>query len=130
MFLNKLHNLYREKKSNLSFIGYEISKTVWTNQINIIPFFMRAMANLMKWFGQFISIEECGKIIAPLFTKNQKESLNKSEKIITQKKNEFIDIKEDINVLNKDSQDKLWDISLKLCSDEKTTQIAESLNPE
>lgn len=128
MFLNKLHNLYREKKnSKLSFIGFEISKTVWSNQLNIIPAFMRTMATLMKWFGQFISIEECGKIMAPLFTENQKESLNRSGKIITWKKNEFIDIKEDMNVLNKDSQDRLWDISLKLCSDEKTSIISNEL---
>jgi NAD(P)-dependent dehydrogenase (short-subunit alcohol dehydrogenase family) len=41
MFLVRLHNLYGNiNGSNLSFIGFEISKTVWSNQINIIPAYM------------------------------------------------------------------------------------------
>jgi len=129
MFLVKLHDLYRNAKGDeLSFIGFEISETVWTNQINIIPGFMRIMATIFKWFGKFISMEECGIIIAPLFTENQEESLKKSGKLITWKENRFVDIKEDINILNKESQDRLWKISLDLCSDEKTTQIAKELH--
>lgn len=129
MLLVKLHSLHRNKShSNLSFIGFEISKTVWSNQINIIPAFMKIMATIMKFFGTFISIEKCGEIMAPLFTENQEESFNRSGIFITWKRNEFIDIKENMNVLNKDSQDKLWDISLKLCADNKTNQIAKSLS--
>lgn len=129
IFLNKLHNLYRERRdSGLSFVGFEISKTVWTNQINIIPFFMRAMANLMKWFGQFISIEECGEIISPLFTEEQATSLQRSGRTFTWKKNAFIEIKEKENVLDHPLQDKLWQISLDLCADEKTNQIAKSVS--
>ena len=95
MFLNKLYNLHSEKNdSKLSFIGFEISKTVWSNQVNIIPVFMKTMATIMKWLGQFISIEECGEIMAPLFTENQKESLKKSGKTIIWKNGEFIVIKE------------------------------------
>lgn len=128
MFLNKLHNLHRDKKdSKLSFIGFEISETVWSNQVNIIPFFMKTMATLMKWLGQFISIEKCGEIMAPLFIENQKDSLNKSGKTITWKKNDFIVIKEKKDVLNQTLQDKLWELSVKLCKDEKTSKIAESL---
>jgi hypothetical protein len=74
MFIVKLHDLYKGvKSSKVSFIGFEISKTVWSNQINIIPFLMKTMATVMKFFGTFISIEECGMIMAPLFTEKQEE---------------------------------------------------------
>ena len=128
MFFVKLHNLYRDVKgSRLSFIGFEISKTVWSNQINIIPVFMKIMATIMKYFGTFISIEKCGVIMSPLFTEKQEESLKKSGEFITWKKNEFIEIKEDEIILNQEMQDRLWNASLQLCKDEKTTQIAENL---
>lgn len=128
MFLVKLHDLYRKKNADLSFIGFQIPKTVWTNQINIIPVFMRIMATVMKWLGTFISIEKCGMIIAPLFTEQQNESLKKSGKFITWKKDSFLDIEEDINIVNQATVDRLWKISLELCSDEKTTQIANELH--
>ncbi|OGI08843.1 MAG: hypothetical protein A2Y40_05110 [Candidatus Margulisbacteria bacterium GWF2_35_9] len=129
MFLLKLHKLYRSKKSSsLSFVGFQIQQTVWSNQLNIIPAYMRIMATIMKFFGTFISIEKCGEIMAPLFTENQDDSLKKSGKFITWKKNRFVDIKEDMNILNQESQDRLWSISLGLCADEKTTQIANKLN--
>lgn len=128
MFFVKLHNLYRDiKGSKLSFIGFEISKTVWSNQINIIPVFMKIMATIMKYFGTFISIEKCGVIMSPLFTEKQEESLKKSGEFITWKKNEFIEIKEDKIILDQEMQDRLWNASLQLCKDEKTTRIAENL---
>ena len=128
MFLATLHHLHRHLKgSKLSFIGFEIAKTVWSNQINIIPVYMKAMATLMKVLGQFISIEKCGVIMSPLFTEKQEESLKKSGKFITWKKNEFIEIKEDETILNQEIQDRLWSASLQLCKDEKTTRIAENL---
>jgi hypothetical protein len=129
MFLAKLHNLHRELKgSKLSFIGFEISKTVWSNQINIIPAPLRIMATLMKMLGIFISIEKYGEIMAPLFTENQDESLKRSGKFITWKKNKFAEIKEDSSILNQDAQDRLWNLSMELCEDEKTTQIAANLH--
>jgi len=128
MLLVKLHDLYKSVKgSKVSFIGFEISKTVWSNQINIIPVSMKIMATIMKFFGTFISIEECGIIMAPLFTENQEESLKKSGTFITWKKNEFIAFKEDETVFNQKMQDRLWKISLELCKDEITTSIAEKL---
>ncbi len=128
MFLVKLHNLYRNKKgSNLSFIGFQIAKTVWSNQLNIIPTYMRIMATIMKYLGTFITIEKCGEIMSPLFTEKQEESLKKSGEFITWKKNEFIVIKEDEIILNQEMQDRLWNASLQLCKDEKTSQIAENL---
>ena len=128
MFYARLHNLYGNiKESKLSFFGFQIPKTVWTNQINIIPFMMKTMAKIMKIFGTFISIEECGIIMSPLFTEKQEESLKKSGKFITWKKSEFIELEEDKAVFDKGMQDKLWEISLDLCKDEKTAQIAENL---
>jgi short-subunit dehydrogenase involved in D-alanine esterification of teichoic acids len=128
MFLVKLNDLYRGSKgSKVSFIGFEISKTVWSNQLNIIPVSMRTMATIMKFFGTFISIEECGITMAPLFTEKQEESLKKSGKFITWKKNNFIELIEDKIVFDHEMQDRLWKTSLELCMDEKTTRIAENL---
>jgi len=128
MFYNKLHDLYRNlDRSKVSFIGFQIPKTVWSNQINIIPAPMKMMASMMKLFGRFITIERCGRIMSPLFTEREEESLKKSGKFITWKNNEFIEISEDKMVLDKELQDRLWEISLELCMDEKTTRIAENL---
>ena len=46
---------------------------------------------------------------------------------ITWKKNKFIEVKEDKVVFDKEMQDRLWKISLDLCKDEKTAQIAGKL---
>lgn len=128
MFYARLHNLYRKtEESKLSFFGFQIPKTVWTNQINIIPFMMKTMATIMKFFGTFISIEECGIIMSPLFTEKQEESFKKSGKFITWRENKFIEVKQDYVEFDKGMQDKLWKISLDLCKDEKTVQIAEKL---
>jgi hypothetical protein len=129
MFYTRLHNLYsKTEESKLSFYGFQIPKTVWTNQINIIPFMMKTMAKIMKFFGTFISIDECGIIMAPLFTEKQDESLIKSGKFITWKQSKFIELEEDKAVFDKGMQDKLWKISLDLCKDEKTAKIAEELS--
>jgi hypothetical protein len=128
MFLVTLHDLYKDiKGTKVSFIGFEINKTVWSNQINIIPVFMKIMATIMKFFGTFISIEKCGMIMAPLFTEKQEESLRKSGKFITWKNNEFIGMKEEETVFNQYIKERLWEISLELCKDEKTTKIADTL---
>ncbi len=128
MFCVKLHDLYAQKqRPGLSFIGFEISKTVWSNQINIIPAFMKMMATAMKLFGGFISIDQCGAIMSPLFTEKQAESLKRSGRLITWKKDEFIEIKEDELVSNREMRDRLWRTSLELCRDERTTRIAKSL---
>jgi hypothetical protein len=128
MFYARLHNLYGEiNETKLSFFGFQIPKTVWTNQINIIPFMMKTMAKIMKLFGTFISIEECGIIMSPLFTEKQEESLKKSGKFISWRKSKFIELEEDKAVFDKGLQDKLWKTSLDLCKDEKTAQIAEKL---
>jgi len=88
---------------------------------------MKVMATIMKYLGTFISIEKCGMIMAPLFTENQEESLKKSGKFVTWKNNEFIGMKEEETVFSREIQERLWKISLELCQDEKTTEIADSL---
>ncbi len=129
MFLSKLHGLYKSKNSpELTFVGFQIPKTVWSNQIAIIPPFMRAMATGMKFLGAFISIDECGEIMAPLFTESREQSLKKSGKFITMKNGSFIELNEDADVMNREMQDRLWKISLELCADEKTVQISELLH--
>lgn len=128
LFIQKLYQLYSDKKdSKLSFIGFEIPKTVWTNQIRIIPSSMRIIAAIMKLFGQFISIEQCGKVIAPLFMESEEESLNKSGTFITSRHGRFTTIKDDGHIINQENIDGLWEISLHLCADEKTRQIARIL---
>jgi len=129
MFCERLHHLYKDREnSKMSFIGFQISETVWTNQVNIIPFYMKAIASLMKLFGTFISMEECGQIMAPLFTESQEESLQKSGKFITSKKGVFVDMKHDAYAADQTLQERLWRVSLDLCKDEETVRIAESLN--
>jgi len=88
---------------------------------------MKIMATIMKFFGTFISIEKCGIILAPLFTESQTESLKRSGKFITWKNNEFIQMKEDESVFDREMQERLWKISLELCNDETTTKISDSL---
>ena len=91
---------------------------------------MKIMATIMKFFGTFISIEKCGMIMAPLFTESQEESLKKSGRFVTWKKNEFIGMKEEETVFNREIQEKLWKISLELCNDETTARISESLQSQ
>ena len=62
-----------------------------------------------------------------MFTEKQEESLKKSGKLITWKKNNFIEMKQNKVDLDTEMQDKLWQISLGLCNDEKTSQIADKL---
>lgn len=129
MFLAKLHDLYKGYEGlKISFIGFEISKTVWSNQINIIPVSMKAMAILMKFFGTFISIEKCGLIMAPLFTESREDSLKKSGKFVTWKRKEYLEMKKDEMVFSQEVLDKLWKISLELCKDVITCKISQSLN--
>ena len=129
MFLAKLQYLYKGYEGpKISFIGFEISKTVWSNQINIIPASMKAMATIMKFLGTFISIERCGLIMAPLFTESREDSLKKSGKFVTWKRNEFLEIKKKEMIFSQEALDKLWKISLDLCNDEPTFAVSDRLH--
>ncbi len=127
MFYARLHDLTRKAQENrTSFFGFQIPKTVWSNQINIIPWHMRAIATVVKWLGGFISIDECGELMAPLFTEDQAASLKRSGTFVTRTKQGFIE-KEDPVAFDRASQEKLWNISLDLCRDEDTRRIAAAL---
>lgn len=129
MFLQKLHSLYQNNdKVKVSFVGFQIHEIVWTNQINLIPKYMKIMVNLMKFFGKFISITKCGEIMSPLFCESQEKSMEKSGKFISWRNNSFVALKEDEKVLDQELQNRLWDISLELCNDAKTRQIAQALS--
>ena len=128
MFLYKLDHLHRAaNNTGLSLIGFQIPKTVWSNQINIIPLPMRIMATVTKMFGSFISINKCGEIMAPLFTEDQQESLKKSGKLISWNNSQFIEIEDSTQSLNCEAQERLWKLSLELIADEKTNQISDYL---
>ncbi len=128
MFYLRLHRLLAERAgAKVSCYGFRIPKTVWTNQLNIIPLPMKAMATLLKLFGQFITIEECGEIISPLFCESRSASSKKSGKLMTWKKGDFVELEEEQAALDQGSQDRLWETSLELSGDEQTARIAESL---
>ncbi len=128
MLLSKLHKLCSRKKVAVSFVGFEISKAVWTNQLQIIPMYMKVIATVMKFLGRFLSIDECGKIISPLLTEDKAVNYQRSGKFITWNKKMFKDLEEEAFVLDSTNQDRLWSISLDLCSDEKTKNISEDLH--
>ena len=130
MFLYKLHQLYSQQSNKLSFVGFSIHKTVWSNQMNIIPPMMRVIPAIMWLFGFFISIEECGRIMAPLFTEKAAISLQRSGSLMTWKNQTFIKIAEKPVYLEEKHLDQLWQISLDLCADERTKEIAATLDIE
>jgi hypothetical protein len=128
MFSSRLHALHRRVEgSKTAFVCFEIQKTVWSNQLEIIPWPMRAMATVMKWFGSFISIERCGEIMAPLFTEAQAESLKKSGRFFTGGDDGFVEIAEEKAVLDPEAQARLWDLSLGLVRDEEIARRAAAL---
>jgi hypothetical protein len=127
MLLITLHDLYKEKSHKVSFLGFSIHKTVWSNQINIIPTYMRIMATVMKAFGSFISIEKCGEIMVPLFMEDATAIGSKSGSFITGKRNRFIKLQEDDVVQNEGKRRALLEYSLNLCGDDSTRQIIKIL---
>jgi NAD(P)-dependent dehydrogenase (short-subunit alcohol dehydrogenase family) len=128
MFYGRLHDLSRSAHdARTSFYGFEIPKTVWSNQVNIIPGYMRAMAKVVKWFGGFISIDECGEIMAPLFVEDEEASLQRSGKFITADKVGFVAKEEVAAVSDRALQEKLLDASVDLCNDDDTRRRANEL---
>lgn len=127
MFMQKLNRLYGHREKKLSFLCFQIHKPVWTNQINIIPGGFRFMANIARVFGRFISMEEAGEIIVPLFLEIKEESLEKAGKFLSWKDKSYVELSQDPNVLDENLQDKLWDISLELCKDRAAVEIAGQL---
>lgn len=128
MFATRLHELYaRRAGPAVSCFSFEISKTVWTNQLTLIPTPMRLMATVMKALGQFISIEECGALMAPLFLESREQSAQKSGRLIGFKKGAVIDLEKNPMVLDAAARERLWQHSLALCADDATTRAAARL---
>ncbi|TNF38517.1 MAG: SDR family NAD(P)-dependent oxidoreductase [Deltaproteobacteria bacterium] len=126
LLLLHLHEHLSQRGSTLSFIGYRTPKTVWSNQVNIIPAWMKMMASLAKLAGQFISIERSGEIMAPLFTADQAQTREWSGKLLTwKKKSGFSPMAEDPLVLDAGNRKRLWQLSLALCQDKDLTRLAE-----
>ncbi|MBL8915713.1 MAG: SDR family NAD(P)-dependent oxidoreductase [Archangium sp.] len=124
LFFTRLHELYERRAPRVSCFGFEIPKTVWTNQINLIPFAMRAAATVMKAFGQFISIDACGQLMAPLFLEGQAESAERSGHLITHANGMLCPHPKPPTVLDAAQRERLWKVSLDLCADEATTRAA------
>ncbi|MBM4437499.1 MAG: hypothetical protein FJ029_09745 [Actinobacteria bacterium] len=85
------------------------------------------MATLVKWLGQFISIDACGEIMAPLFVEDREQTAQKSGRLLTVKKGELHDLEKHPTVLDAEQRARLWRISLALCDDEPTARAAERL---
>lgn len=115
MFVVELRN--RAENDLVSFIGFHIAKTVWTNQLSLIPSPMRWMAWAARLFGQFISIERCGAIMAPLFTDNRALTRERSGQLLTWKNGVFEPIPPDEGVLDPEKRQRLWRMSLELCGE-------------
>jgi NAD(P)-dependent dehydrogenase (short-subunit alcohol dehydrogenase family) len=127
MFSRRLHALARAADTQLSTVGFETPKTVWSHQIEIVPWPMRAMATVAKWFGAFISIERCGEIMAPLFIESQAESLAKSGELVGWSAQGFDKKDEEPAAADEAQLIRLWDESLRLIGDDETTRISERL---
>jgi NAD(P)-dependent dehydrogenase (short-subunit alcohol dehydrogenase family) len=118
----QLHALYAERDAKVACFGFRIKETVWTNQIAIIPWYMRAMATMAKWFGQFISIDECGAMIAPLLVEDAEASASRSGRLVTWEDGEFRDF--EATPADPGDRERLWQLSLELCGDEQTRTLA------
>lgn len=128
MLATQLHALYRARgEPRVSCYSFEISKTVWTNQLNLIPRSMRLVATVMRALGQFISIDECGAVMAPLFLESRQECAQKSGRLIALKRGKLYDREKHPGVLDAATREQLWNISLALCADEATTRAAQRL---
>lgn len=127
MFFMRLHELYAQRAPRVSCFGFEIPTTVWTNQINLIPGAMRFMATVMKAFGQFISIDECGALMAPLFLESREETAKKSGRLVSFKDGQVVDREKNAMVLDAAQRERMWRESLALCADESTSRAAERL---
>ena len=129
MFYMRLHQLYAARGGvPVSCFGFQIPKTVWSNQVNIIPFSMKAVATVVKWFGGFISVDECGSIMAPLFLEEAAASRAKSGRFLTSKRGAFVDVGKNPASLDAAEWQRLWDVSLELCRDDETRRCAARLS--
>ncbi len=120
-----LSNSYPENE--VMFTSFNILKTVWTNQINIIPKYMKVIASIMKKFNKFISVEECGEMISPLLTMNKEDFKVFDGNLITFNNNQFSAIEDEAWVRDEKMQRELIELSVKLLDDKSTEYIALNL---
>jgi len=125
LFYARLHALYTGRSAKVSCYGFVIHKTVWSNQLTIIPWWMRAVATLFKGFGQFISIDQCGAVIAPLLVEDRATSSSRSGQLLTWKKGAYPPYPKGTPADPADIE-RLWNLSLDLC-DERTRESARRL---
>lgn len=123
-----LDRLYQEKTPRITFTGFCIHKTVASNQLNIIPPLMRAMVKVMRVFGTFISIEECGNVMAPLFLEPQDQAMARSGTMISWKKDGYYTMAEDTLVLDTEQQNRLISTSLDLLADPELARALATSN--
>lgn len=62
--------------------------------------------------------------MAPLFMENAAETRKKTGQFLTAKKGHFTVLQDNPEIVNSEAADRLWNISLLLCRDEQTRQIA------
>ncbi len=129
LFYRRLHALYAARGgATVSCFGYQIPKTVWSNQVELIPAGMKAMATVAKWLGQFISIDECGALMAPLFVESAEQTRARSGRFLTSTRGRFCDVEKKLPVVDDPGQQqRLWEVSLQLCGDERTRRAADRL---
>jgi len=121
LFYQRLHSCLQQRahtkydtETPPSVFGYAVHKSVWTNQSNIIPGYMKAIVHVAKMFGAFISEQQNGDIIARLFTEPHALSKERSGKLISWKGQDFIELNDEEFVSDPEVQKRLWDLSLQL----------------
>lgn len=128
MLLLRLHRLYRARtEPRVSFYGFHIPKAVWTNQLAIIPWPMRAVASVMRLAGRFYTMDECGEIIAPLLSADRAQAEAWSGTLLTWEDGAYTPLPESAAVRDAAQRERLWRTSLALCDDERTARVAEGL---
>ncbi|MBU0926525.1 MAG: SDR family NAD(P)-dependent oxidoreductase [Spirochaetes bacterium] len=115
MLLLTLDERYGRGERPVSFICFSIPKTVWTNQVAIIPAPMRIAAGIMRALGRFISMERCGEIMAPLFLCGEGEIRSRSGRLLTWKGGRFVELPEDPAVIDGEARRRLYELSVGLC---------------
>jgi hypothetical protein len=105
----------QSNRTRVAFVCYAVPKTVWSNQISIIPAGMRFVARMMKLFGGFIDIETSGRMMSPLFTMEAQEIAQYSGHLITTRKGRFTLLDDGPYVADPALRSRLWERSVELC---------------